>query len=278
LNDGQTGNALILSLEDSYEGTIVPRLVAGGADLERCYSFSLANEAYDEPPVLPRDIPKLADAIEKHQIDLMILDPGNGYLDVENAHADVDMRRALGPLAGLAKKHNCGVVFLVHLNKNVGGSFMHRVIGSVASVNAARAVLGMGISPGDDQEIVLAHAKANLAPKQKSLRYKVVEDAVANDADEVFDTIKLEKIGESDLTADDLVAKKMKGSPKLDAGIAFLSTALEEGPRETNPLKDEFRVVTGATSNDVWAQALSEVGAVTQKRSGVYHTGFVESF
>ena len=159
VNGGVPASTIILSSEDPTGSVMKPRLVAAGADLDRVAYYFVQNESWQESLTFPKDLDLLSRAISETQAKLVILDPGNGHLDVENAHADVDMRRALGPLSGIAAQRGCAIIYLIHLNKNKGGgSFRERIIGSVGSVNAARSVLGMARHPENEDEIVLAHA------------------------------------------------------------------------------------------------------------------------
>lgn len=90
-----------------------PRLVAAGADLDRVAYYFVQNESRQESLTFPKDLDLLSRAISETQAKLVILDPGNGHLDVENAHADVDMRRALGsPRSSYATSWSINLVFV----------------------------------------------------------------------------------------------------------------------------------------------------------------------
>ena len=116
----------------------------------------------------------LAEAIRDFGAKLVILDPGNSHLDVENSHSDLDVRRALGPLAAVAMQERCAIVYLIHLNRASGATFRHRVNGTVGTINQARSVLGMAQHPDEDGQVVLAHVKHNYSargtPSRSGLR------------------------------------------------------------------------------------------------------------
>src|SRR5581483_10137647 len=147
INGGTPGNTLILSAEDSGAQIIGPRLRAAGADLDRVRELHLSREDWNESLTFPRDAAVLAAATRDFAAKLVILDPGNSHLDVENSHSDLDVRRALGPLAAVAMQERCAIVFLIHLNKASGATFRHRVNGTVGTINQARSVLGMAQHP-----------------------------------------------------------------------------------------------------------------------------------
>lgn len=174
INGGTPGNTLILSAEDSGAQIIGPRLRAAGADLDRVRELHLSREGWNESLTFPHDAEVLAEAIRDFGAKLVILDPGNSHLDVENSHSDLDVRRALGPLAAVAMQERCAIVYLIHLNRASGATFRHRVNGTVGTINQARSVLGMAQHPDEDGQVVLAHVKHNYSargtPSRSGLR------------------------------------------------------------------------------------------------------------
>ncbi len=63
---GQPKSVIIAATEDSWEHTIVPRLIAAGADLDRVYRVDVTTVAGVETGVsLPRDLTALEDAVPK---------------------------------------------------------------------------------------------------------------------------------------------------------------------------------------------------------------------
>jgi len=103
---GKPAHVVYASAEDSPETTIVPRLLAAGADLDR---VSLLEVVYRDDGAelpgaltLPDDTPALADAVREADARLLVLDPLVSYLPGEvNAHRDQHVRRVLAPLAAL---------------------------------------------------------------------------------------------------------------------------------------------------------------------------------
>jgi hypothetical protein len=228
VNGGVPGNTLIMSAEDTAESVILPRLVAAGANTSRVMEIYADNTLWKRSLTLSGDIDSIASAIEKYSVDLLIIDPGSSFLDDSvESHNDKSMRRALGPLAGVAMQQNTAIVYLAHLNKNVGGTFMERIIGSVGAPNAARSVIGMAVHPDDADTRVVAHVKANWAERQTSITF-AFETATVEldgvDGPEVVETTRLVKTGTTGLTADQLVARREKerASPAFDAAANFL--------------------------------------------------------
>ena len=103
----EPANVLIVSCEDGADDTIVPRLMAAEANLERIRIVSVVLDAKGEErlPSIPADLTLLEKAIDEHDARLVIIDPLVAYLpDNVNTHKDQSVRRALAPLARLAER------------------------------------------------------------------------------------------------------------------------------------------------------------------------------
>jgi hypothetical protein len=186
--DGAPGLAgpagvVLLSAEDGLGDTIVPRLRAAGANLERVMALRTLPEldtttgaAYERAVVLPRDVPALATAAREVGACLLVIDPLMAYLDPRvNSWRDQDARATLAPLAGLAEALGLAVLILRHLTKGSGGSnALYRGGGSIGIIGAARSGLLVAKDPDDPEHSrVLASSKSNLGPPMPSLRYEV---------------------------------------------------------------------------------------------------------
>jgi AAA domain len=72
---GQPRAVLVCATEDSWEHTIVPRLIAHNADLSRVYRVEMLSDAVHVSLSLPRDLPVVSKAATDKQAALMVLDP-----------------------------------------------------------------------------------------------------------------------------------------------------------------------------------------------------------
>jgi hypothetical protein len=277
INGGVPGNTLILSAEDSGAQIISPRLRAAGADLERVRELYRAREDWDDSLTFPRDADVLAAAIRDFEAKLVILDPGNSHLDVENSHSDLDVRRALGPLASVAMQERCAIVYLIHLNKASGATFRHRVNGTVGTINQARSVLGMAQHPDEPKQVVLAHVKHNYSARQESLAFRT-EVVEVTDGVTTVKATALKKVGKIDLTADDLIAapRKERGSPRLDLAKALVKATLADGTVPAAELNETADAE--GLSRAVLAEAKKELGVVTRRIDGDYTVAYEEPF
>ena len=98
-------SVLVAATEDSWSHTIVPRLMAAEADLARVYRIDvLAPDGTELALTLPKDTIGLARVARETDASLIVFDPLLARLDARiDTHKDADTRRALEPLAALAR-------------------------------------------------------------------------------------------------------------------------------------------------------------------------------
>jgi putative DNA primase/helicase len=134
-------SVLLLSAEDDLADTIRPRLEALGADCSRIVTVT-TSDAADSTLALPHFdllIPLLERALDSApDCRLVIIDPITAYLGraIENFNAEV--RRIMSAFSQLAARRRLAILAISHLRKQQGAA-MHRSMGSLAFVAAARA-------------------------------------------------------------------------------------------------------------------------------------------
>lgn len=171
----EMGNVLIWSGEDDPADTLLPRLLAAGADRRRCYFIEGARRDGEVLPFDPaRDLPQLQAAIEKiGGIKLLIVDPVVSAVSGDS-HKNTEVRRALQPLVDMAAACGCAVLGITHFSKGGQGTDpAQRVVGSVAFTAVARVVLVAAKVKGKDGEDVriLARGKSNIGPDDGGFEY-----------------------------------------------------------------------------------------------------------
>jgi hypothetical protein len=180
---GVLGGVVILSAEDGLGDTIVPRLLAAGADCNRVVALTLMRDDQGERlPCIPDDIAAIEAAIAEVDARLVIIDPLMAYLGAgTNSWRDQDIRRALAPLAAMAERTGVAVLIIRHLNKATTMSPLYRGGGSIGIVGAARSAWMVGYVPDAATKGLrfLAVAKSNLARPPEPLCWTVeAEDDV----------------------------------------------------------------------------------------------------
>jgi AAA domain len=224
---------LLLSLEDSASRTIVPRLKAVGADLERVHLLDAEREGHPDLVTLPSDAHLLAEQVRETGARLLVIDPLSAALagDVDS-HRDASVRRALAPIVQLAQDVDLAVVLVSHWSKARDGDALSRVLGSRGLTAAVRGVLAFG-RPADAEdsspERILAHAKSNLGPLAPSLACRLDSAFLTVDG-ELLSTSKLTLGGECDATADSLLATRTDDDRSdRDQAADWLSDELADG-------------------------------------------------
>lgn len=197
---------IVVATEDSWEHTIVPRLMAAGADLTRIYRADVQTADLGETMMsLPRDVAELELAIAEVSAALILLDPLLSRLDSDlDTHKDAEVRRALEPLGALADRTRTLILGFIHVNKSTSTDALTTLMGSRAFAAVARAVLFVMTDPNDEHSRLLGQAKNNLGRMDlPTLGFRIVETHVADTPEGPVHTGKLEWTGESDLSIRD---------------------------------------------------------------------------
>jgi hypothetical protein len=236
--DGATcevGNVLLCNVEDGEADTIIPRLKANDADLNRILMFSTVPDGRGSERLLdlPKDIPMLEERMVEHEIRVLIMDPVMTMLGGD-ANKDQDARKALAPLKKVAERTGAAVILIRHLNKSVGLKAIQRGGGNMGLIGVARAGLFFAPHPEEEDLRVVASHKSNLAPPAPSLAYQIVSS-------DVHGAPRIEWRGSVDHTADSLTSgpQSPEDRSQLDATKDFLREELGDGSMEAKQvLKD----------------------------------------
>jgi hypothetical protein len=175
------GQVLIWSSEDDPADTIVPRLLAAGADLSRVHIIDGA--VTPEGEHLPFDPATHIDMLRRAVtvaggMALLIVDPIVSAV-AGDMHKANDVRRSLQALVDFASEFDCTVLGISHFAKGSGGrSPAERVIGSQAFGALARMVL-VAAKDESSSTRVLARAKSNIGPDDGGFSYSMEQVALA---------------------------------------------------------------------------------------------------
>jgi hypothetical protein len=161
---GHPRGVIIAATEDSWEHTIVPRLMAADADLDRVFRVDVTTVAGVHTSLsLPRDLPAMKRAVEQVDAAMILLDPLMSRLDSKlDSHKDADVRLALEPLTTLADRCRVAMLGIIHVNKSAQADPVNLLMGSRAFGAVARAVLFVMRDPDDDTQRLLGQPKNNL--------------------------------------------------------------------------------------------------------------------
>lgn len=232
----EQGSVIIITCEDEAADTIVPRLMALGADLKACHILDGSRQ--DDGGTRPFGLKSGIEALEmlaadKERLALVIIDPVSAYLDGSDSHKNADVRAALLPLQALAELSSAAVLLVSHLNKGTTDvTAMARVSGSGAFVAVCRSAWLVDRDPVDSggKRRILAPMKNNIGNDETGFAFDV-EPAVIGEG---ISTSRVRFIpGTLNITADALLKSQVAAtgrSSALEEAMAFLREWLNAGP------------------------------------------------
>jgi hypothetical protein len=234
------GSIVILSAEDGAADTIVPRLHAAGADLSRVHIVSAVCDEGHRSFDLKADLHLLEEKTAQiGDAALIVIDPISSYMGKADSHKNADVRGILEPIAEMAERTGIAVLTVTHFKKPNGGAAtkaLHKFIGSVAFVAAARAAFVVAEDPKDASRRLLLHAKNNLAEAPDGLAFRLKERVVGEGIIASCIAWEPEPIT---MTADEVLSTGDKSSLALDEAIEFLLTLLADGPLPSKQIERE---------------------------------------
>jgi putative DNA primase/helicase len=258
-------SALLLNAEDDLADTVLPRLEALGADCDRIVAIpsflgSSCDGSVPRDHELRRDLARLRSLLDTlPDCRLIVIDPISAYLG-GGGNASGEVRSLLVPLAELAHTRRLAIVAVSHLRKEQG-SAIHRTMGSLAFLTAARAAWVICEDPANSERRLLLPVKSNLASRADGLAYtiepKTAESLTPDSpAPSPQPQAPPTQRGSSDpinLSTDDGLVGRIRplGRPKCERGEAaqWLKQALAAGPRPSREVEREavangFRPIT----------------------------------
>jgi hypothetical protein len=241
------GNVVMLSAEDDPSDTIVPRLIAAGADLERIEIVSMVREPNKERMFnLATDLALLRQKIaEVGDVKLVLIDPISAYLGIGKVDSfrTTDVRAVLAPLVDLAAELKIAVTGIMHFNKKVDvTNALLRISDSLAFAATARHVYAVVDDPAGKRKLFVK-AKNNLAPDGQALAYNISVGDGGKDY-RTGQTIEAPYISwhayHVDVTATEALqaATENKAPAARDAAKKFLMSLLAAGPVAKKEIED----------------------------------------
>ena len=254
------GNVILLGSEDGIKDTVVPRLAAAGADLDRVEIVQMMCDANKKRMFsLVTDLEVLRrKVVEVGDVRLVLIDPVSAYLGVGkiDSFRGTDVRAVLGPLIDLAEELKVAIVGILHFNKKTDvTNALLRVSDSSAFGAAPRHVYAAVSDPENDRKLFVK-AKNNLTRSdQKALAYTFDVKEVGTD----------EKTGKPiwaprivwmpehvDVTASEAMqaAAESKSPAARDTAKQFLKDMLSAGPVAKSEIEE------AAEANGISARTL----------------------
>ncbi len=235
----RTGGAVLFSAEDGYEDTIVPRLIAAGADLSKVLVAHAAD--YGRAIALPRDIEALEALITQMNAVLVAFDPWEFYLDADIIKGK-EQRVAFESVKRLIADRKVVLIGNRHLNQQSGQKAMYRGRGDITAIGMARWGFIVGPDPhSENQQVerVMVPLKYNLAPRERvhGFRYRVEEVTLKEtDGGTRITAPRIQWNGQTDVTGDQVVdsqgAQRVTAKQIMEANV--LPLLQQSGPQKSD--------------------------------------------
>ena len=277
---GKPRHVFYVAVEDSWKHTLVPRLIAAGADLSKVGRFEVVN--YDDDEImlsLPHDNFLLEASITEHDIAMVVIDPLLSVIGEKiNTHQSREVRSALDPLARIADRTGSVVMGIAHFNKGAGTDASSLITGSGAFKDVPRTVFGFARDEADDgDQRVMTQTKNSLGPEGPSLSYTLTEAVVDTRLGPAI-TSRFTFTGESDRSVADLLRDSRSGEDETterDEAAEWLVDHLTENGGEANA-GDTIKAAAGHGIAKRTLQRARKRAGVAAVKNGL-HGGWVWS-
>jgi len=283
-NTAGVKDVLIAVSEDDLADTLVPRLMAAGADLTRVHiiqSVTGIDMTDDDMPMVTRPLQLKADSdhlkkmlAENPNIALVVLDPISSYFGDCNPNKDEEVRPVMHAIADAMEGTKAAFLGIIHNNKRSDAKAIEKILGASSIVGVARAVWAFLRDDDNKDECLMSLVKGNLSKKRSGLRYAIV-DGEARLKDGKVTVSKIDWLGDDERDADDVMAEQKeaagerKDSRQMTLAKAFLTMQVKGHPvlaRDMYPLAEAEGI-----NERTLRRALHELGISWDKRKdGTY--------
>lgn len=272
---GTPMNVAYVVTEDSPEHTVVPRLKAAGADLDRVLFLAATVPDPDRPGItyessldLPGDYPILKKFITEQSIGLVVLDAAKSVMSSKlKGNDDLDIRRFLEPMHRVAQGTGCTFVCLVHFSAKKGSADTGNLImGSSAWQQVARSVVAVA-EDRDNSTVKVWNSKANLAPRIRTMEAQVVTAGITTDDGRATEVGRIEWIGECDEDGSALLNPESDGAGDDTDEVKMIVLDYLASNGGSAPAGDVLKAANAAgLSSQTVKNKRRSIGVSTQKR------------
>jgi hypothetical protein len=239
---------IYVAVEDSWKYTIVPRLMAAGADLKIVYRAEVQAVEGDTVSLsLPADNRLLEEAITANQIAMVALDPlMSAISDTLDTHVNRQVRQALDPLARIADRTGAVFAGIAHFNKSASTDASSLITASGAFKDVARFIFAFATDTEDGSKVITQTKNSLGHSDLPSLAYRLIEATVPTaKGDARVGRFILD--GPSAKTVQDILSVQAMGGDRDEKTRAeeFLRKTLGDGPQPTKDVEEEARQANG---------------------------------
>lgn len=271
---------LLAASEDDPSDTLVPRLIAAGADLDKVQIilWSTGKKIDGKEPKkrqrmlqLSKDTKLLKKALQENpNIALVAIDPMTSYFGADS-NKDSEIRPIMDALSEACRASKAAFIGVMHYNKKSDVAALEKILGASSIVGSARTVWAFSRDPEDKTERHMSCAKNNLSKNHRGMRYKIGERLVKfSDGSE--DTVGcVEWLGETEEDADERLTKerdtaKNPKDSKFEEARLLVQTELANGEQRAPSMfrLGEARKISAETMR----RAYRSLGVVPYQKNG----------
>jgi putative DNA primase/helicase len=271
---------LYFATEDGAADTLIPRLMAAGADLKKVYfpeniqKVSKATGRKQQLLInLANHIAVLEGCLKQNTgIGLVVLDPLTSFIGID-INKDKEARPLMDRLAKMLDSLNCSVICIVHHNKKSDVGALEKILGSSSLVGSARAIWDFSRDPDDRQVRHMSVVKLSIDEEPPGMKYEVRSKDMQG-----IKGAHVEWGEETNENADELLqrhrekGREKRESPAMTAASLFLKTELEAGEKKSSGDDGliERGKSEGISKSALW-RAKESLGIVHVRRGGDWY-------
>lgn len=274
---GMPQNVLYVVNEDSISQTVIPRMVAHGADMTRVFFLEVQSPLGKDALTLPADADRLRDEIRNRHAVGTFIDPLSANV-TGRANDSRETRNTYQEVNNVAEDTSSAIVGLAHTRKAGALDVMEAILGSSEQGNVARSVHGLDKDNKEDGARILSCEKLNQGQRHllPSLRFCIVSHNVqCTDGTEDWTSApRIEWLEETMDTASDMMAERLEGNTGADEcahwllgyiianGGEMLASDVRSAPeakKYSSSMMDRARLKAGIRSKRLREQAARSV-------------------
>lgn len=185
---GTPQNVAYLAAEENHRYSVVPSLIAAGADMSRIVRpkvhYPTPDGESELVPLLPeKDMKQLTQQFISQGVKVVIVDPlmeymGGGDIDI---YKNDQVRARVKPWSKLAEDIDGIVIAIMHLNKAGNGDVVAGINGSSAFGEVARSIFGFAKDPhSDTDDRIMSLEKNSLGTEGAAWTYRIESKEITN--------------------------------------------------------------------------------------------------
>jgi hypothetical protein len=275
ITDRKPMHAVVLAAEEGDANTIVPRLMAAGADLEKVriiksIKFHEKNDAITERLItFQQDMVAVKTDLQQHSEErFLVIDPITSYVGDINFNQDGEVRPVLDTLTRLAEDLDITILIVGHFNKNTNvASALDKPGGGRAWVAVPRTVWGFFRFPSDRAQRAMVNLKLNNAKESETgLLFTIGGRSIGTKPNgKPWDVGFVQWGGTTESSADEIVAAEHPEARRDNKGVDFLTKALKSGVRLASDVYDEGDSEKDQVSERTLKRACATIGVLKFK-------------